>query len=206
MVIPSFVPDTIREELRLTARPPSLPDDDGYILFVGGLSSHKGLGTLLDAYSLMGTKVPLVLIGKRSADSPVQLPPGVNFVGEFAHADVMASYRHAGVVAMPSEWPEPFGLVAVEAMLAGAPLVASRVGGLADQVVDGVNGILVPPRSSHALAKALLAVLEDQRLRERLSVAARASAGQYTVSAICGQVEAVYERAIQIRRSRADVS
>ncbi len=101
-----------------------------------------------------------------------------------------------------SEWPEPFGQVAVEAMLAGAPLVVTRVGGLSSVVDEGVTGLVVEPRSPQALAAALSRVLHDADLRARLSAGSLAHAGKYTVSAACGQVEDAYTRAIAIRRSR----
>jgi glycosyltransferase involved in cell wall biosynthesis len=77
------------------------------------------------------------------------------------------------VVVAPSLWQEPFGLVAVEAMAAGKPVIASRTGGLADIVRDGESGLLVPPGDAPALAAALERLLDDIALRRAMGARAR---------------------------------
>jgi glycosyltransferase involved in cell wall biosynthesis len=80
-------------------------------------------------------------------------------------------YRSADVLAA-APWYEPFGLTPLEAMACGVPVVGAAVGGLLDSVVDGVTGLLVPPRDPAATAAALGRVLGDERLRLRLGRAA----------------------------------
>jgi len=78
------------------------------------------------------------------------------------------------VVSVP--WYEPFGIVPLEAMACGVPVVAAAVGGLTDTVVDGVNGVLVPPRRPDALAAALTALLADPARRVDMGIAGAARA------------------------------
>jgi glycosyltransferase involved in cell wall biosynthesis len=88
----------------------------------------------------------------------------VRFVGAVARADLPALMRSAdAVVCVP--WYEPFGIVPLEAMACGVPVVAAAVGGLVDTVVDGVTGVHVPPRDTAALSAALLELLADRRRR-----------------------------------------
>ena len=88
----------------------------------------------------------------------------VRFLGAVGRAEVPALLRSAdAVVCVP--WYEPFGIVPLEAMACGVPVVASAVGGLIDTVVDGVTGLLVPPRRPDRLAAALRACWRTPRCR-----------------------------------------
>mgnify|MGYP000997476360 CR=1 FL=1 len=102
--------------------------------------------------------------------------PWLEPLGWVAHDQMPALYARAAVCAVPSVWEEPFGLVAVEAMAAGRPVVASRTGGLARIVADGETGLLTPPGDAAALADALARLLDDPALRARLGAAGRARA------------------------------
>ena len=73
----------------------------------------------------------------------------------------MEAWRHAGIGLVPSLWPEPFGLVAVEAMRSGVPVVASRIGALPGIVADGVTGILVTPGNTTELRAAIRRLDDD---------------------------------------------
>jgi glycosyltransferase involved in cell wall biosynthesis len=110
------------------------------------------------------------------------------------HEQIMGAYAAAAVLAMPSRWAEPQGLVAIEAMASGTPVVASAVGGLAELVTPDV-GLQVPPGDADALARALDALLADPGLRARMGRAGRARAAGFTAAAVVPQVVAAYERA-----------
>ena len=93
-----------------------------------------------------------------------------------SHAEALALYQGADIAVVPSLWREPFGLVAVEAMAAGLPVVASDTGGLSDIVRPGQTGLLVPPGDAAALAAALETLLDDAALRARMGAAGRIQA------------------------------
>ena len=97
------------------------------------------------------------------------MPQALGFLGPRALAD---RYRNAAVVVCPSH-TEGFGVVCAEAMAHGKPVVASATGGLANLVVDGETGILVPPGDVCALREAVERLLADPHLRQRLGAAAR---------------------------------
>jgi glycosyltransferase involved in cell wall biosynthesis len=97
----------------------------------------------------------------------------VAFVGELAYTDLAKKYHAADVLVYPSVWNEPFGLPAVEAMACGLPVVATRSGGLQEIVEDGVTGLLVKRADVDDLARALITLLSDASMRERMGRAGR---------------------------------
>jgi len=95
-------------------------------------------------------------------------------VGWRSHDTLAELYSRADICVAPSLWAEPFGMVAVEAMASGRPVVASDIGGLADSVVDGETGFLVPPGDARALADKLRMLLDDAELRAEMGKRGRA--------------------------------
>ncbi len=191
-VIPTFVPDSVLEPRPARERPAFLPPDDGYILFVGELAPHKGIHVLLEAYRELSSLAPLVLIGAEHGKSSIEFPPGVIVARNVPHADVMAAWEHSAIGVTPSIWPEPLGQVAIEAMASSKPVVATAVGGLADLVVDGETGLLVPPDDAPALRTALRTLLLDPARRARMGEAGRARARLFTVGVVADQIERLY--------------
>ncbi|WP_354529726.1 glycosyltransferase family 4 protein [Nakamurella sp. UYEF19] len=196
-VTPPFVTDDVVAAPDVE-RPDFLPDG-GFVIFVGALGEHKGVGTLASAHQQMSAALPLVVIGSGSADvgrlagseeRPVIARSGV------PHAEIMAALSFATVAAVPSRWAEPFGLVAVEAMAAGVPVVASRVGSMAEIVLDEVTGLLVKPGDAQGLSAALDRVVNDPALRSRLGRAGTDHARNFFASAVMPKVLAAYGRAL----------
>jgi len=94
-------------------------------------------------------------------------------LGWLDHQKIKEFYRDMDICVVPSLWEEPFGMVAVEAMASGKPVIASRAGGLSDSVKDSVTGFHFPPGDSNALAEKLNILLDDSSLREKMGRAGR---------------------------------
>jgi alpha-maltose-1-phosphate synthase len=166
-------------------------DRDG-VLFVGRLTPHKGIDRLLQA---LPAGASLRIAGSAGHDPhlPERDYPGllrrlaqgrdVTFLGPVPDPALPELYRSAAVLALPSvdrtcygrpvPVSELLGLVALEAMASGTPVVASRIGGLAEVVVDGETGFLVPPGDTQALGDRLARLVSDRRLAARLGANAR---------------------------------
>jgi D-inositol-3-phosphate glycosyltransferase len=123
----------------------------------------------------------------------------VHFLGRVEHAAMPKLLQSADVV-VTVPWYEPFGIVPLEAMACARPVVAAAVGGLADTVVDGVTGILVPPRDPQALATALRELASDQIRCEGYGLAGRQRVlARYTWNRVAAETEAAYERVLAQR-------
>ncbi len=115
----------------------------------------------------------------------------VTFAGHLEVDDLAALFSAADAVVVPSRY-EPFGLVALEAQAAGAPLVVARTGGLADAVEDDVTGRVVAPGDVDRLAEVLATLLRDPATARRLAEAGRRAAGARPWSAVAQALEPVY--------------
>ena len=192
-VIPNFVPD----DLMASADPSdpalgALPDGE-FLLFAGDVVADKGVGVLLDAHAQLPDAPPLVLAG-RPADPILAAPrDGVVQLGPLSRAALLAAWQRCTVAVAPSLTPETFGLVALEAMAAGRPVVVARSGGLPGVVGDA--GVVVPPGDVVALKDALAALLADPGRRAALGATAAECAGTFAASRVIPRVEAAYERA-----------
>jgi glycosyltransferase involved in cell wall biosynthesis len=194
-VIPNFIPDALWEKSGeplvgepLDDRLPAEP----FLLFVGDLSRDKGVHVLLDAYARLGRRSPLVMMGRRCKDTPERLPEGVRVLAGCPHPVVMDAFRRCLAAVAPSVWPEPFGLVVLEAMTAGSPLVAASTGGIKDIVADRESGLMVRPGDAAQLHDALKVLLDDPDLRRRLGAEARSRARSFTTSRVVPDIEDLY--------------
>jgi glycosyltransferase involved in cell wall biosynthesis len=197
-VIPNLLPDAVRADAEATDIP-ALPREP-YLLFVGDLRAHKGLDVLLAAYRRLVDPPPLVLVGEIQGAAVSGFPPGVITVGAVPNAAVATAWSRALVGIVPSIWPEPFGIVVLEAMTAGCPVVASAIGGIPEIITDDVDGVLVPPSDPAALAGALTALLADDERRARLGRAALVTSERYRSDVVAAEAEGVYEQALAARR------
>jgi D-inositol-3-phosphate glycosyltransferase len=179
-------------------------DDRPYILFVGRLEPLKGLDILMNAMSILtrqGSRAMLLVAGG-NLDGPVgtemraclgelSLQEHVRFLGAVDQRELPYYYSAADVAAVPSFY-ESFGMVAIEAMACGTPVVASRAGGLQFTVHDGETGYLAPPGDPVALAAALDRVLSNPALRARLGSAAVTAARAYSWDNVSRSILNIY--------------
>ncbi len=193
-VIQNFIPaDTVEEATDGTdSYLAQLPKED-YLLFVGDLSRDKGIEVLFRAYEQLVKPPPLVLIGRRCADTPVDFPQNVMWLNSWPHQAVLEAWKRSSIGLIPSVVPETFGIVVLEAMMAGRPVIASRTGGLPDIVVDGETGFLVPTDDSAALQQALERLLADPQLRGRMGQAGKQMVAKFQANTVVPLVEQVYE-------------
>jgi len=168
------------------------PQKQNIILYVGRIEWRKGLGTLLYAFKnlikkgqFVPQKLSLKIIGghprsrTRNAEyyelqrlkkiiDELKLEPYVNFLGSIKREKLPYYYSAASVVCAPSYY-EPFGLVPVEAMACGTPVIGSRVGGIQFTVQNRKTGFLTPPRRYRSLTNRILTLISDSALRRRMS-------------------------------------
>jgi len=143
------------------------------VLSVGKLSPGKGTPELVAAARDVAGTVPdvlFLLVGEGDADSAV---PWIRRLGPLPNEDVLALYPLAELVVVPSVIPDALSRVILEAMSAGRPVVATRVGGTPELVIDGETGILVERSEPKQLARAIVTLLGDARLRATLGAGAR---------------------------------
>jgi alpha-maltose-1-phosphate synthase len=179
-----------------------------YVLFVGRISEQKGIFQLLEAARTLPAGVQLVLCAS-SPDTPelrarleaaVAGRPEILWINAMLPVpEVVELYSHAAVFVCPSIY-EPFGLINLEAMACGTPVVASRVGGIPEVVVDGETGRLVEPGDPAALGRALREVLADPERGRRMGEAGRRRVeAQFSWDRIADRTMTVYREAIESR-------
>ena len=172
------------------------------LLWVNRLDPQKGFRVMLDAFDRLPSElddVRLVVVGDgRDRDAlrslPERIRPRVLHVGTVAHDLLPAYHAAADAFVSPAVGQESFGIVLVEAMAAGLPVVCTDIPGYREVVREGVEGLLVPPNDPAALAAAIARVLNDAPLTSALAEAGRARAAEYSWDAVLPRLESVYER------------
>ncbi|MCL5428752.1 MAG: glycosyltransferase [Chloroflexi bacterium] len=201
-----------------------LPKDDHQVLFVGRIEALKGIDTLIRAVHLMvrtnawsskpfrvqiiggDVEESLEQLGSemarlRKLTSELGLEEHVQFLGSRRQRELPTHYAAADVVAMPS-YSESFGMVALEAMACGRPVLASRVGGLAYLVQDGITGFHVQEGNAEEMAARLAEMLGDITLLDRMGTAARRKAEKYSWERTAAEIELLFQRLVE-RKEKA---
>ncbi len=204
-------PDEAKEAIGITP-------EDRMALFVGRIEPLKGVDTLIRAMAIVKARCKkfvcphyLAIIGgdpeghpERDTDEmgrlqalckSLGLDDIVLFLGKRGQDTLPYYYSAAEVVVMPSHY-ESFGMVALEAMACGTPVIASRVGGLAYLVQEGETGFFVPAQDPEALAEKLRLLFVDQEMRARMGIQAVAYAQRFRWEVIADEVAAVYRQLI----------
>lgn len=190
----------------------SIPAETHVLLFVGRIERLKGVDTAIDALALLREHQPqlyagmkFIIVGGNPADpqdvelaglrarvNALKLVDHVEFAGAREQWQLPDYYAAASAVVMPSDY-ESFGMVALEAMATGTPVIASEVGGLAFLVREGETGFLIPVRDAAALAQRMITLLRNPQQLAKMRTAATSIAQQYTWSTIADQLLDVFE-------------
>jgi phosphatidyl-myo-inositol alpha-mannosyltransferase len=199
------IPNGCDVELFARARPlPDLPPGRRMV-WVGRLDEQKGFPIAVRAFSDLATQftdLTFVVVGEgRDRAAVSTLAPDIRrrvvLAGSVPHQDLPPYLSGADVFVAPALGQESFGIVLVEAMAAGVPVVASDIPGYREVIREGVDGILVPAGDPAALAEAARKVLSDSELAERLRETGRAKAESYRWDVVIEQIEAAYQDAIR---------
>jgi D-inositol-3-phosphate glycosyltransferase len=191
-----------------------VPPCDQMLLFVGRVETLKGIDSLIEAVALMrqkGEQVCLAVIGGDPDLSPAALSEemtrlqamrerfglqeSVAFLGRKSQETLPYYYSAAEAVVVPSHY-ESFGMVALEAMACGTPVVASQVGGLAFLVQDGITGFTVPVEEPNTLATRLTELVQNPGLREQMGHQAAVFAQDYSWEKITERMIKVYQKVL----------
>jgi|WetSurMetagenome_2_1015567.scaffolds.fasta_scaffold86025_2 glycosyltransferase involved in cell wall biosynthesis len=170
----------------------------GYAAFVGRLSPEKGVETLVEAWRSIGTSLPLRIAGQ----GPLAAAgvAGIVPLGQVPPAQIPALIGEAACLIVPSLWFEPFGRVVIEAFACGTPVVASRIGALADLVEDGRTGLLFRAGDAADLVGAIRRLVGDPTALARMREAARAEyESGYSEDRNYGELMEIYELALARR-------
>lgn len=190
-----------------------IPENVRMLLFVGRIEPLKGVDTLFRAIAILRSQIPhclsnlcLSIIGGdldedeqentemqrlKALREELGLAKLVTFLGAKSQETLHHYYAAAEAVIMPSHY-ESFGLVALEAMACGTPVIASEIGGLAYLIQDGITGFHVPDREPEELAGKMCLLLKNDELRQEMSAAAEQYAQQYAWPQIATQIKQVF--------------
>lgn len=183
------------------ARPPSACAP--VVLFVGLLSEQKGATVLLDAFAKMtAPQAELVFVGDGPERTNLQRLatrlPRVRFLGQLSAEGAARAMSTARVVAHPSLVPEGFGLVGIEAMQLGRPVVSFGLGGCAEWLINGETGLVADPVTASSLAASLDDVLREDALADRLGDAGRRRVGRYfSTERVASQLSALLRSVVR---------
>ncbi len=173
-------------------------------MFVGRLDRRKGFPVAVAAFERLARDRPdlrLLVIGDGPQRGAVAALPGsvrdrVELFGAVKYDELPPLLAAGDLYVGPALGGESFGMVLVEAMAAGLPVVASAIPGYREVVRDGVDGILVAPGSADDLAAAIAAILDDPELAGRLRAAGPARAARFDWSVVATELSTIYEEAI----------
>ncbi len=174
------------------------------ILFVGRLEKRKGLNYLLKAYQQVREKVPnarLIIVGpgirfRRKYEKYVRRSglADVVFVGMVSYSELPRYYKTADIFCSPAIGGESFGIILLEAMAVGRPIVATNIEGYASVITHGREGLLVPPKDDRELARALLSLISDEPLRRQMGAQGMLTAQGYNWEKVARRVLDYYVR------------
>jgi len=175
--------------------------DEFVVLFVGRLDDGKGVPDLIEAVE--GVDVQLRIVGggnrRNEFESLAQKrldPNSYEFVGEVPHDEIHTEYQSADLFCLPS-YHESFGIVVVEALASGLPVVTTRIDAIEEYVDDGENALLFDPGDVEALERAICQIRESDSLRQQLSIAGRETALRYSWKRQTEKMTNIYRQLVE---------
>jgi phosphatidylinositol alpha-mannosyltransferase len=179
---------------------------------VGRLEKRKGFGYLLRAFPAIKRAVPearLIVVGHYDEEQakPYKLYAqqqglqDVEFVGPVSTDDLPRYHKSAQVFCAPSTGFEALGIVLLEAMAAGTPVVTTNIEGYRTVVTDGSDALVVPPRNSAALSQAIIRLLREPGLREQLVAGGKRTVQAYAWPVLTRRIIALYEECLAASRT-----
>ena len=182
-----------------------LADGSFNILFVGRMDPRKGLNYLISALPLIKKKIKnarLIVVGGGSLNmfykSQAELPgqKDIIFVGKVSYDDLPKYYRTADVYCSPATGGESFGIVLIEAMATGTPVVASDIEGYRDVLTDQKEGLFCENRNPNDVAAKIIQLAQDPKLRKKMGEQGIKTANKYAWSKVVKKIEAYYKEVI----------
>ena len=200
------IPNGVDVDVYRPGHPPirHLRDDNLNILFVGRLEKRKGLGDLLRAYRAMSSRIPqsrLIIVGDGPLRGRVESYIGRHRLNNVVMAGYVPDsvkpryYASADIFCAPATGAESFGIVLLEALASGLPVVATEVAGYMSVLEPGRDSITVPPQNWRELAASLVILARDAQLRTRLAEYALQKARRYSWKTVATEVIEVYQEA-----------
>ncbi len=204
--------DIIPNGIDLEHFSPDVPLIEGFrdgklnILFVGRLERRKGLNYLIEAYRQVKKEYPesrLIVVGpglrpRRKYEKQVRRSglKDVVFTGPVSYDELPGYYKTADIFCSPATGRESFGIVLLEAMALGKPVVASDIPGYASVMTHGKEGLLVPPKDANELARALLSLMADEPRRRQIGAQGLLTTRDYDWEQIARRIVAYYQRVL----------
>ena len=186
---------------------------DGYInlLWVGRLDKRKGLKYLLEAYGSLKWNYPklrLIVVGPGEPDGDCYRTisernlQDVTFIGSVSDKTKASFYKTADIYCSPATGNESFGIVLIEAMAAGTPIVATNIEGYSSVITNERNGLLVPPKNPNEIAKSIARIIEDKNLTKKLIATGYKDVEQYKWSKVTDKVLKVYRKQLKLNATK----
>lgn len=174
----------------------NLPANKRRVLFVGRFDKQKGADIFYDAINSLAGSVHGVMAGGNVVDKSIAFSPNSNIthVGWVNKSQLQYLFESSDVIAIPSRW-EGFGLIALEAMRAGLPVIATKVGGLKEVVVDGGTGLVISPNSAEELRDAILELSTEQLILMGRAGKARFEA-EFGMRRVYEELDALYRKVL----------
>ncbi len=183
------------------------------ILYLGRLDRRKGLIELLNAMPLVRKEIPdamLIVVGRgplendcRKLVTDLDLTDSVIFRGYAKQEEIPSYYASCELYCSPALGGESFGIVLLEAMAIGKPVIASKIPGYDRVIIDGYNGLFINPYDRNDVAEKIVSVMKSPELRNRLVACADAFVKKYTWEQIARKIEAFYLEKLEVFRKRS---